>query len=617
MGRAADTRRPSELWVATLLAVAVALSLGVSLRGGFVWDDAPLISENRLVQDPSEILNILTSSFWETGDRHDRFRSFFRPLVSLSYALDYAVWGPRPAGFHLTNLLLHFSCCWLVYRLALAEGIGPWGALAGAALFAVHPVHVESVAWISGRTDLVCGVFLLGAFLLHRKAASRGARALRVASWLLFTLALFSKEMAATLPALVFADVWYSADKRKRRLARAWAAAIPYLIVLGLYVAARSQALGQGAPPLFTLEGQALVATSLFVLARYLTLLILPVGLDAHYPYAPLESLLTSLALVSGTMLLIALLATRRFARRSPRLLFWGAWIFVGLLPVLAFGRFGDVLLADRFLYLPSVGLAVLAARLVDPVLARVSWTPLARRVAVAGAALLVVLGGLSFKRTLVWRDDRTLFSDMLRTSPSSALVRNNLGLSLYKSGEFDRASEQFRLAVELSPGYALAHNNLAAALEREGRLEQAQAHYRQALELAPGLAEAGANAGNLLVRLGRPAEGLALLRELVELHPRSANVLYALADALNRTGRTEEALPLAEQVRKIDSRHASAHYLLGKIHHERGEGAAAADSMRRFLELWTDEGEHADAARRIITQVEAQVEGRAAASGS
>jgi Flp pilus assembly protein TadD len=579
------------------LAVLVCASLGAALFGGFVWDDGALIVDNSLIKSPSGLATIMTSGFWETGDRHDRFQSFFRPVVSLSYAFDYAVWGLRPAGFHLTNLLLHFLCCWLVYRVCTAEAVPWWAALGGAAIFAVHPVHVESVAWISGRTDLLCAFFLLASFMLSRREGRRA----QTMSLSLFALALFSKEMAATLPLLVFFDRLLSGGGIKRNLRSAWTGAWPYLAVLGLYLAVRWLVLAHGAAQIFEMSAASYAATALFVVARYLMLLIMPVGLDAHYPYEPLTGLLVPIALLAMLMLAVVFVATRPLSRNSPRGLFWLGWVFASMLPVLVFSRLGGVLMADRFLYIPSIALAPLMAMSLRVVRAGERPFIPKRPVAVTMALILVIFASLSVRRSLVWRDDYTLFTDMARTSPHSALVRCNLGSALYARGESARAVEEFRAAIALSPSYSLAHNNLATALESEGRLEEALAGYREALRLAPGLVEAGANAGSLLVRSGRHEEGLTLLQELLELHPRSTIALYALADALDRVGRGEEALPLLERALRYDPRHAESHYLTGKIHSDRGRTEEAASSMSRFLELWDEEGEHAEAARRIV----------------
>ncbi|HKQ61615.1 MAG TPA: tetratricopeptide repeat protein [Candidatus Polarisedimenticolaceae bacterium] len=586
-----------DLFAALWLAGLVLLSLGVSLAGGFVWDDAPLIVDNPEVHDPRELVHLVSSSFWETGDRHDRFRLFFRPLVSASYVLDWALWGPRPFGFHATNLLLHFACCWLVYRVARGEVREERAALLAASLFAVHPVHVESVAWISGRTDLIAAALFLWAFLAWR-SGSRGLTAV------LYGAALFAKEVAVTLPALVVLESWLGSGRGRTRAAvRAlW----PFAVALAVYAIVRLRVLGGGGQALYVLRPEAYAATALFVLARYATLLILPIGLDAHYPYPPLRDLAATLAVAGTAMLLVVGYAAWVLYRWAPRGLFWLAWIFVTLLPVLAFGRFGDVIMADRFLYLPSVGVCIGAALFVEALAASRSARWLRRAV----AAVLVALTVASVARARVWRTNELLFSDMLRTSPGSALVHYNLGMDLLRRGEFEQAIEQNQRAVELNPDYALAHNNLGVALERVGRPGEALEYYERALRLAPDMVEARLNTGHLLVLRGRHGEGLALLRELARLHPRNPRTLFALGHALYLAGRHAEALAYLERTRAVDPKLAETYYLTGKIRYEQGSLAEAATWMERFLALWSGDEAHAAAAQKVIAEAR---EGRAA----
>jgi tetratricopeptide (TPR) repeat protein len=597
--------RIAHLTPAALIALAVLLSLGGALGGGFVWDDRPLIVENRLIKDPSAVGTILSSGFWQAGDRHDRFRAFFRPLTTLTYALDYVAWGLRPIGFHITNLLLHFLCCLLIYHLCLQEQVGRRAALVGALLFAVHPVHVESVAWISGRTDLLAALFTLLAFHLIRgaPAASRpaGRRAAALSS---FALALFCKEVAATLPLLVFA--WAAgthpgpARERLREAARdAW----PFAAVLGVYLVARRLALGEGGEPLYRPDPASFLGTALFALGRYVTLWLLPVRLDAHYPYPPLDGLWRPSVAVAAIMVGVLLETARRLWATRTRDAFWIGWFLIALLPVLAFGSFGDILLADRFLYLPSAGAAVLLARLLSPWLDP-GLQRRAGRVALASAcAVLVALGLLSVRRTRFWRDDLILFETMARTSPASAMVRCNYGLALYDAGDYARAKEELRRAIRLVPGYALAHNNLAAALEREGNLAGAAAEYLEALRLAPLQIEGRVNLGSVLVRLGRKDEGLSILRRAVREHPRYPPALYALADTFDRTGQGRAALPYLETAIGIDRFYPNAYYLKGKLLYEEGDGRGAAQAMQIFLSLWDESGPHKDAALRVIAR--------------
>jgi tetratricopeptide (TPR) repeat protein len=280
-------------------------------------------------------------------------------------------------------------------------------------------------------------------------------------------------------------------------------------------------------------------------------------------------------------------------------------WIPLTLSPVMLFGRFGDVVLADRFLYIPSVGAVLLAALVVQEAF-DVLGRPLGRRFAVAGlVGLTLVLAVNAGQRSRVWRSDYALFSEMVRTSPGSALVHSNLGMAQYERGELEPAVRSFETAVTLNPEFAMAYNNLAAALERRGRFEAAILHYNKALQFAPGLLEARANAGNLLVRMGYPRTGLPLLESLAREHADYAPGLHALADSYYRLGRPEAALPLLLRVLAREPRYAPAHYLLGEVHHRAGREVAAADSLRRFLALWPENDEHAAGARRILAEIE------------
>ncbi len=496
-----------------------------------------------------------------------------------------------------------------MFRTALREGVPAAAALAGAGLFALHPTHVESVAWICGRTDVLCAVLVLASFLCHRRAReAQRWLPYRCASLALFGAALFAKEMAATLPLLLLVEVWVVPDRSSQRLRRAVATAAPYFAVLAGYMILRSHLL-PASQPLVQLDLAARAATTIFAAARYLTMLVLPLGLDAHYPYAPLATLFRPVVSVAAAMLLLVVFSAIALCKRSPHAAFWIFWTLASLAPVLLFGRFGDVILADRFLYLPSIGFAVLAAR---GLAATIAICPARRRVLVGSAAALILaaLGLLARDRARIWRNDLTLFSNMLRTSPDSALVHANLGIALYDRERLDEAVASFRRAITLQPSYAMAHNNLAAALERQGYLAAAAAHYSTALDLAPGLLHAERNLGHLLVRLGREREGLARLDQLARKRPDSAEVLVAAADAAQLAGDTRRALDYLDRARMANPNYAATHYLLGKIRYETGQPAEASESMRRFLALAPPEDEHADAARRVIAQADATLVG-------
>ncbi|UCF66966.1 MAG: tetratricopeptide repeat protein [Acidobacteriota bacterium] len=597
-------RRTAPVVAIAIVCLAV---YSLSLGGEFVWDDRTLIVENRLLRSPSETLRLFVQDFWDTGDGHDRFRSFYRPLVSASYALDYALWGRNPLGFHVTNLLLHIACSAMVYLLARQSAMSVAASTIGAALFAVHPVHVESVAWISGRTDLVCALALLASFSLamHARKANTHRLGFQAASAVLFGIALLAKEMAITLPLLiVLAEI--ISERSPRRWCKAARAVMLHALVLVVYIGLRASAVGLAGHTLYDLHALGYAATAVFALARYLVLLILPLGLDAHYPYQPLTSSLNIVVLVSSGILWVVGWAAWRLRYSRPAASFWIVWTVLTLAPVLLFGRFGDVIMADRFLYIPSIGWAMLAAIAAHEVHRAPQGLPVRRWLAGAGAAVWLILATITIDRASVWDSDTTLFSEMVQTSPHSGLVRTNLGLAYYEQGDLARAIEELSAAVRLAPDYAMAHNNLGAAYEKQGKLELALKHYREAVRLAPRHLAARVNTARVLVHSGRAEQGLAQLDALVAEYPRYAPGLYALADTYRTLDSKEHAMRYAQLAAASDPDYPNAHYLIGKLLFERGDLQPAASSMKRFLSLWPGPGPHRQAAQEVVRRAAA-----------
>jgi Flp pilus assembly protein TadD len=388
-------------------------------------------------------------------------------------------------------------------------------------------------------------------------------------------------------------------------------------VPLAVYFAVRFSVLEGSGVPLYELSAVASVATALFALARYTLLLVWPVGLDAHYPYQPIATLGSQLVVVSAAMLALVATCVVKLRCAHPNATFWLLWVYICLLPVLVFGRFGDVIIADRFLYIPSVGLALLGGHALGWLVSQ--RAPAFRGLRPAGVwgavAAVALLAVASLERTRIWHDDLALFSDMIRTSPHSALVHSNLGMALYSRNRLDEALEPLRRAVAIEPRYAAAWNTLAAIFDRQGRREVAARAYARALRLAPDMLEARINAAHLQVRMGRRQEGLRALETIVARHPRNGGALYALAHAVHalsqqgQRDQTDRAVDLLRRARASDPTSPVIHYLLGKIEAERGNAEEAAAAMRAFLRLWPDEDDaFAVAARRIAERHPAQV---------
>jgi Flp pilus assembly protein TadD len=568
----AASRRPRPV----VAAAAVLPFLG-TLRNAPVLDDGWAVLDNPLVRGGLAAAGrILTEPYGVAGGAS--LQGPFRPLTTLSFAASYALHGRAGPGWHLVNLALHAAASLLVLalarRLAAAAGRADAArvALLAAVLFAVHPVHVEAIAPIVGRSELLAAALALGALLLALDRPRPGRVAAAAG---LLALAILSKEGAVVTPGLflLVALVLPAAaglDARpglapgppRRALARAGGAAaalalavLPYLALRGFEVAAPPAARWFGAAP----AGQvALSATR--VLAEYLRVLFVPTTLGTDFAYAariPLLAAPDAHAVVATAAWLAVLGGALAAARRAPLAAAGLLWIFVALLPVLHLVPIGT-LMAERLAYLPSVGACLAAA-------AALAALP-ARAGAVLAAALSLLLAGRAAARAHEWRSPRALWEAEVALAPRDPVVNNNLAVELSRAGEHAAAVPRLEAALAAAPGYWRAHVNLGIAWqglgdragarqafltaralaprepeplrflawldEAEGRGAAAAEALAEARRLAPEASALAREHGALLLRLGRRDEGRAALREALRLDPKDGWALRLLQEA-------------------------------------------------------------------------------------
>ena len=473
-------------WV-ILLGVGLALYAG-TLWNGFVWDDL-------LTAVPSRPLGeVLTQ---RTG-------MYYRPLVMLSFALDRAVWGDLPAGFHLTNLLLHVAAAGLLATLAAAVGLGAGASLAAALVFLAHPVQPEAVTYVSGRTDVLCALFALLGFLAWRRA--RGPfDAWAVAAGAAFAAALLSKEAAVLLPLALLLPGAHPVASPPRPI-------LP-IAVAGVWAVLLAT---RAAPALLLADLPARLPTIAMAALEYARLLVWPSGLHLERftavtgtsPGTAVTILTASLALLAGLVLL---------ARRAP-----AGWLFLaiallayapvsGIVPVYPAIATRALFTPEHFLYLPLLGLVPLVIGFV----AR-AWPP---RAAAALPAVVVTLvavwGAVVVDRNRDWRDEDTLFRHTIRWNPPTARVWFNLGNLALRRGHLEEAADRYRAALAREPNDGAAHLNLAITLDRtEPFTADAEEHYRKALESDPTLREAYRGLAAHLANRGEMEEARRLLAQ-------------------------------------------------------------------------------------------------------
>jgi len=549
-------RHRSVLAAAALLLITAAAYAGVA-QCGFIWDDDLRVSENPTLRSLAGLHRI----WFETASNKQYY-----PLVFTSFWIEYRLWGADPLGYHLGNLLLHAIGVVLLWRTLLALGVP--GAWLAAAVFAVHPVHVESVAWISERKNVLSGAFYLAsalAYLRHAGGPERGeprSRWLYAASLALFLCALLAKTVTCTLPAALLLALWWKNGFVERRDALALVPFFALGIGLGLTtVWLERHAVGaSGAEWDLSFIDRCLIAGR--ALWFYLGKLGWPEPLIFNYPRwsidagAPWQYLypLAALAVVAGLWLL------RHRLGRGPL----ASWLYFGgtLLPALGFFdlypmRFSFV--ADHFQYLASLGPIALAAAAAYTGVQRLG--PAGRRAAwVCAALVLATLGTLTARRIPAFRGPESLWLDTLSQNPGAFLAHSNLADLLRKRGEVDRAIRHYQAAIEADPGLAMVHNNFAGLLAQQGEIPAAIEHYRRAVELQPDYALAHRNLAELLLYRGEIEEAISHLREAVRVAPDQAELQDALARALARAGRPDEAHPHFVAARRLAREAASGH---------------------------------------------------------
>jgi tetratricopeptide (TPR) repeat protein len=615
------TGRRSALLAGPLLALLLYLP---TLGHDFVFDDRGVIEANPLMQDVRDLPKLVAAPYWN-APQHSR--TLYRPLTSVSLALDRAVSGSRPAWFHAVNLALHVLATLLVAGLALELLPGrPVGAAVAGALFAVHPVHVEAVAGIVGRAEILAAIGVLLTIACHRRAlqASSGRPLLWAgAAWAAALGGMLAKESAIVTPLVVLLAERLMPGAGTPPRGRRLMLHAGYGIAAIGYLGARAAVLGTigiGQPIPFVDNPAASAGpfagrlTGLGTLARYARLLLWPDRLSADYSYDQIpviHSLLDPLA-VLGLLILVAVVPGGLWlARRAPAfafsLLFMAASAGLTTNVVLFIGT----LLAERLMYLPSVGLCLLAGLAVGKAMG-----PKARRLAIGAATVAVLLlAGRSWARVPDWKDDFSLYSSAARVSPRSARIRYNLGNGYLKSGRYADAESNYREALRIYPEFQDARVNLGMALLQLGRPQdalallegaarldpksadlavnlgtayqalgdeaRAEAAFRRALELDPRSARAWNNLGSIELHRGRAEAAAATIARAVALDPSLAIFRVNLADALNAAARKSEAAEQFREAYRIDPDLPDAHRGLGELALDGGDLVTAEREFR------------------------------------
>ncbi len=533
---------------AETLVCAIAFFVYVPTLGfQFVYDDIPQIIQNPAIHAWRYVPHYFTSHAW--AELYPNVSgNYYRPLFLLWFRLNHAIFGLNPVGWHLTTVLCHVAATYMVFALVRRLATSPWIAFSAATLFALHPVHLESVAWVSGVTDPLMAIFLIGSFLAWLRFREQNRWSWMGLALSLFALGLLEKETAVILGPIVFVYAWLYAQEGFgiSRFAMALKQSLAFFALTILYLALRAQVLrgfSHSVTPV-TLRNMALTEPSIVWL--YFRHLLFPAGLSGLYGLPYVDNPASAAFLVPTALLLALILGLARGIRRleDPRLaLFACAWMVLPIFPVLWLRAYAEGDIAhDRYLYIPSIGFVMLVT-LCMAELAK-HWHTSRKTLPLGGLAVFALAYALgTVTQQTYWATDLLLYERAYRMAPRDNLICNNLGIALMGAGNPPGAIALFSQVLAREPGFWLSNYNLGYAYYRIGKPQEAELYLRRAISINATDSDEFLYLGLSVWRQGRAEEAAQYIQRAIQIRPSAPGYHFALA----MIRRDQNNLPAAE----------------------------------------------------------------------
>ena len=567
------------LLLALLLAVTTILAYQPAWHGGFIWDDDAYITNNELLTAPDGLRRI-----WFSLDSPSQYF----PLVYTMFRFERAWWGLSPTGYHFVNILLHIANALILWSL-LARLRVPGAWLAGA-IFALHPVQVESVAWITERKNVLMGLFFLltiRAWVEFVDKQTKHRWFFYVLALLLYALALFSKTTACTLPAALLLILWLQGQRiNQRQLVQL----VPFVVLalgMGLLTVWWERYHQGTRGPLFAISPPERLLIASRAIWFYLGKLFWPSNLTFIYPrwiVSPTHLLEYAwLAALGGLCAVISF--ARRYVGRSLEV---AALFFVATLsPVLGFimlYTFRYTFVADHYQYLASIGPIALASAGITTLAASFKES----RHSIFGAAVCIVaaLAVFTWRQSTMYADIEALWRTTIARNPGCWMAHNNLGIVLSQKGEIDEAIAHYRKTLEMSPDFADADYNLGNALLQKGETDAAILHCQRAVTIQPNDPEAQVALGNALFQKGSIDDSIVHYQKALAIRPYYVTAHYNLSSAFLKKGEIDKAILHCQAVLSIQPEHADAHTTLAAALLRKGEIGSAIEQYKKALEI-------------------------------
>lgn len=569
------------------LAIGLIIILGIlcyanSFSNPFIWDDHSLVVNNPYIKDVRLVKNIFTKDI-AYGTQSS---NFYRPIQSLSFELDYYLWGLNPFGFHLSNLLLHIAAAIAIFlTFSLLFTGAKFIPLITALLFVSHPIQTEAVTYISGRADSLATLFMFLAILFYLKY-SRNHKIISITAAIVsFIFAILSKEMALILPFLILlCDISFSNDKIRLR-DKVKTHYLPFALVAVAYIGLRATLLNFLDHPLFlsstSLGLRILTAAKTFI--AYLRLLILPFNLHMERSMPFVSSIADKGVWPSLLLLTLMIALIVRSYKRSRISFFAGTWFFLALLPVSNLVPL-NANMAEHWLYLPSLGLLLLIALAAQKLLEKGKLLKVVTVVLLLG--LLTFYSSLTIKRNRDWQDPEIFFKSTLRSAPQSVEAHNCLGVVYIQQKKIKLAINEFKQAIHADPYNYKSYGNLGSALHEQQKYGLAISVYKKAIKLNPDIAGLYNNLGNVYIDNKNWQEAHKMFKQALGLYPEFALAFTNLGRVYYSIGKIDLAVQMHKKAIKLQPSLPPAHYNLAIAYQEQKKYDLTIEEYKKVISL-------------------------------
>jgi len=577
------TDRNNLYLVALIIIVLCVFSYSSSLNNSFTnWDDEQMLVNNQSVKSlsPANIFDIFTNFH----------HSHYHPLVNISYAAEYHFFGLKPFVYHLTNLIFHILNSILVYLILFRLFKNNFVSILVSVLFAVHPLHVESVAWITERKDMLYSFFFLMAFLFYLKNKQSKSKRFDIYIYIFFILSCFSKASAVTFPVILVLTDYFNNKKITFNDIKEKVPLFLIAVIFGIIniMAQYQQPLSGVAieTPQFGILEKALIVFYNYCFYVYKTLI--PINLSAFYPYPNLATVSLPIIFWIAPVITGLIVYAVYYTRRINTVFMFGLLFYsVTILPVLQIVPVGRAITADRFAYIPIIGLLLIFSFVIYLLYNKFIKNAIHKKALIAVLAICILsLAYLSRLQSMIWENSMTLYTDMVNKFPENPIGYNNRGTLHLNDKNFGEAENDFLNAIKYDSKYAAAYNNMGLLLNGRTQYDKAIEYFTKATELNNSYAEAYFNKGFAYFNKNEIDKAIEYYNKAISIDPGFAVAYNNLGKAYGMQEKNPEAISSFSKAVEVDPGYSTAHFNLAVAYFKSGNNNSGINHMKIAAKL-------------------------------